>query len=376
MQIERVEQKVRLMAHTLLNALILGLIIVRLEDGLVDGMSALVDDDLGPLAGAQTPHVSEADLSNDNVEVMFSLVDVRAHGNDAADTIRIVLARPGRGSMHDGVLGGAEEISGATDTVEHAAAHDAGAVGVGVDVDLDGGVHADDTETADDLGRVGHALATEEELVVVLLPVIVEALEGVGREANRRGGGEVELTRVEEVEEGVLDDLGPHLEVAEVAVVETADDSVSDVADAGLKREEVLGEAAAGDFVLEELDEVAGDGLGLGIGRSVGRGRVGVVGLDDADDLFGVDGDGGAADAVLDVHDKVGLAVGGQVGHGDIVETLEGGDGGVDLDDDLLLDLAASFLRCQMGQWNPDACSPVPRRRSGSGVWGTVVVKA
>lgn len=42
---------------------------------------------------------------------------------------------------------------------------------------FDRGVHADDTEAADDLGIVGDLLGAQEQLVVVLLPAIVEALE-------------------------------------------------------------------------------------------------------------------------------------------------------------------------------------------------------
>ena len=206
---------------------------------------------------------------------------------------------------------------------------------MGVDVDLDGGVHTDDAETADDLGGVGDLLAAEEELVVVVLPVVVEALEAVGGEADGSGRGEVETSRVEQVEEGVLDDLGPDLEVAEVGLVETTDDGVGDVADTGLQGQKRLGETTTGDLVLEELDEVAGNLEGALIGLGVGEGGVLVVGLDDADDLFRVDGDGGGADAVLDAGDEVGLAAGREVCHCDVVEALEGGEGGVDLDDDL-----------------------------------------
>jgi methylmalonyl-CoA mutase cobalamin-binding subunit len=49
-----------------------------------------------------------------------------------------------------------------------------------------------------------------------MVPVLVEALEAVGREADRGCGGKVEVARVEEVEEGVLQDFGPDFEVFEV----------------------------------------------------------------------------------------------------------------------------------------------------------------
>ena len=53
-----------------------------------------------------------------------------------------------------------------------------------VHIDFDGSVHSDDAETADDLGVVGDGLGAEQELVVVVVPVLVEALEAVGREAD------------------------------------------------------------------------------------------------------------------------------------------------------------------------------------------------
>lgn len=42
---------------------------------------------------------------------------------------------------------------------------------MGVDVNFDGRVHADDAKAADDLGRVGDLLGAEEELGMVVLPL-------------------------------------------------------------------------------------------------------------------------------------------------------------------------------------------------------------
>ena len=127
---------------------------------------------------------------------------------------------------------------------------------MGVDVDFDGGVHADAAEATDDLGGVGDLLGAEEELAGVLLPVVVEALEAVWGEADGGCGCEVEVAAVEEVEEGVLEDFGPDFEVLEVraALTESAYDGVGDVANARLDGEEVGWEAAVVHLVLEELD--------------------------------------------------------------------------------------------------------------------------
>ena len=83
---------------------------------------------------------------------MLRLVEVRAHGHNATHAVRIRLTLPGAGGVHDAVLGAAQEVGATAEPVQHAAAHDAGAVGVGVDVDFDRRVHADDAEATDDLG--------------------------------------------------------------------------------------------------------------------------------------------------------------------------------------------------------------------------------
>lgn len=155
-------------------------------------------------------------FGHNDIKVVLGLVDVSAHRDDAAHTGRVGLAGASAGSVHDRVLGRTEEVGRTTQTVQHTASHDAGRVGVSVNVNLNGRVHADDTQTADDLGRVGNLLGAKQELGCVLLPVVVEALEAVRREANRSGRGKVQVAAVEKVKEGILKNLGPDLQVLEV----------------------------------------------------------------------------------------------------------------------------------------------------------------
>lgn len=269
---------------------------------------------------------------------MLSLVNVRTHGDNAANTSRVGLARTSTGSVHDTVLGVTQEVGRATETVQHAGAHDAGAVRVGVHVNLNGGVHANAAETADDLGRVGDLLRAQEESGGIALVVLEEALEAFRRETDGGGGGEVKVAAVEQVQEGVLQNLGPDLEVAEVgtAAAQTTNDGVGNVTNTGLEGEEVLGETAVLDLVLQELDQVAGNVARALVLGGAGRGDVGSLGLNDGNDLLGVDGDVRETNTVLRVQERVGLAVGRVLGDRDIVETFEGGVGGVKLDDDLV----------------------------------------
>jgi hypothetical protein len=336
--VERLEQHVRLVAHALLQTLELSPIKIISQDRSVIGVRAVLDDNTGTLTRRQSTNISKTLLSNDDIEIVLGLIDVRGEGHDARDTGGIGLGGPGTGSVHDTVLGVAEEIGRTAETVQHARAHDTGAVGVRVDVHFNGGVHADAAEATDDLGGVGDLLRAQEELAGVALPVVVEALEAVRREADGGCGGEVQVAAVEEVQEGILQDFGPHLQVLEVgaALAEAADDGVGDVADAGLDGEQVGRETAVLHLVLEELDQVRGDRLRALVFGGVGQGDVRGGGLDDGDDLLGVNGDVACSNAVLGAHDEVGLASGGQIGAGDIVQTLEGRHGGVDFDDDLV----------------------------------------
>ena len=94
MHIKAVKQQMGLVAHSLPQTLKLGLLEVVLQDRLVHRVRALADDDARPLTGAQTAHVGQAILRDDDVEVVLRLVDMRAHGHDAGHAVGIRLGRP------------------------------------------------------------------------------------------------------------------------------------------------------------------------------------------------------------------------------------------------------------------------------------------
>ena len=115
---------------------------------------------------------------------MLRLIDMRAHRHNAADTMRVGLTWPRARCVHDAVFRTPQKVGAAAEAVQHTAAHDAGAVGVGVDVDFDGGIHSDHAKAADDLGRVGDLLRAQEELGVVVLPL----WGGLVGDSCQRGG--------------------------------------------------------------------------------------------------------------------------------------------------------------------------------------------
>jgi hypothetical protein len=214
--IKAVPQQMRLMSPTLAQTFKLGLVEVVFQDRHVIRVRALLDDDARALTRRQAAHIGEALLGHDNVEIVLRLVNVCAHGHDARHTSGIGLAGACRGRVHNGVLCGAQEVGGSAEAVQHAASHDAGRVCVSVDVDFDGRVHANDAEATNDLGAVADLLGAEEELGRVLVPVFVETLETIGREADGCRGCEIEVSRVEKVQERVLEDFSPDFEVLEV----------------------------------------------------------------------------------------------------------------------------------------------------------------
>lgn len=189
-------------------ALLGGVVKVVLQERLVVRVSALVNDDLSTVARAQATEVSETLLGDDDVEVVFGLVDVGGEGHDARDTGWVVLAGTGRRRVHDAQLRVAQEVGRATQTVEHTGAADQGRIGMSINVDFDRRVHGNAAQTANDLGRVADLLRAQQEAVLVLGPVLVEPLKALGREPDRRRTRELELVRVEEFQKGVLKHFG------------------------------------------------------------------------------------------------------------------------------------------------------------------------
>jgi len=103
-------------------------------------------------------------------------------------------------------------------------------------------------------------LRAKEELGSVTLVVVVESLETVGAESNGSCGSEVEVATVEEIEEAVLQHLGPDLEVLEVGTArsQATNNGVGNVADTGLHGSEVFGKATVLYLMLQVFDDVGG----------------------------------------------------------------------------------------------------------------------
>lgn len=329
-------EDLRLVASSLGNALLLGHLVVLQQLILVVGVSAVLDQALSALARRQSTEIGETLLGDDDVEVVLGVVNVGGHGHNAGDTGRIGLALTGRRSVHDGDVSVTQEISRATQTVDHLGSTDQGGVGVSVHIDLDGGVHGNHSQTADNLGEVSDGLRADHATALVEVEVAVEALESLRGQGERHGGGVVQLAGIEEIQHGILEDLRPDLEVLEVAAGESTDDGVGNVTHTGLEREQVLGETALLDLVGEEVHDVTGNLLGVLIDGREATTVIGEGALHDGDDLALVEVGEIGTNAVIHTAHQEGAAVRRtRIAH-DIVDATEDGQRGVDLNDDLV----------------------------------------
>ena len=206
-------EDLRFVSSTLCNALLLRHLVVLGHLVLVVRMHAVLDDALRSLSGGQSSQIGQSLLGDDHVQIVLGVVDVGSHGHDAADAGGVRLALSGGGRVHDRQIGVAQEVSRASQTVDHLGASDERGVGVRVHVHLHGRVHGDHSQTSHALGEVRHRLGTDHTAVLVEVQVTVEALEALGRERQRDGGGVVQLPCVEEVQHRVLQHFRPHYKI-------------------------------------------------------------------------------------------------------------------------------------------------------------------
>lgn len=161
-EFERISQHVRLVSRAALETLEQTSLVVFHQHGLIVRVSALLDNQRCTLARAQTTQIRETLLGDHDVEVVLRLVDVTREGYDAADARGVGFGGARRWRVHDAELRVAQEVGGATESVEHSRPEGVCAVRVGVDVNLEWRVHRDDPEAADDLGRVGDLLRAQQ----------------------------------------------------------------------------------------------------------------------------------------------------------------------------------------------------------------------
>ena len=156
---------------------------ILLELRAVVRMSALPDDGFGALSGGETTTVRNTSFGDEDVNVVFGVVDVRREWNDTAD----VPARGSGGEDDDREERVAVEIAASPDAVDHTPSVDVGRVHVTVDVGLERAVYADDAESIDECRIVRDVAGSQHDGVVVRLDVGEQAVLSVGGESERCG---------------------------------------------------------------------------------------------------------------------------------------------------------------------------------------------
>jgi hypothetical protein len=205
----------------------------------------------------------------------------------------------GGGAGEGGEIGVAGEIAAATDAVHQLPAHDVCAIHVAEDIDFDGSVDGDDAEAADHFGIVADLLWAEHDPGAEPIEVVVDPFEDLVGDGERAAAGEGDAFALDQFDDGLLDDLGVHLEGRDLRVAaERQEDGIGDIAHAGLDGKKALGEAACDQLACQEFGDVLADLFCGGVAGGEGARFVLQIGLDDADDLFGGDGNDGRADAV------------------------------------------------------------------------------
>ena len=152
-----------------------GAVEVILQHRFVVGMRAFVDDDLGALFRRQAADVGYAALGDEYVDVVFGVVDMRAHRHDRGN----VAFLRGRGREEERQFAVAGEVAGTADAVHHLAAHDVRGIDVSIDIHFNRSVHGNNAKTPGQFGIVGDTLRTQHDLFPVFGNIGIEAFQSI-----------------------------------------------------------------------------------------------------------------------------------------------------------------------------------------------------
>ena len=136
--------------HALWLVALLGKFQILTKHRAVIWMGTVLDNLLGTAQWAFATEIGYSLFGNDHIHIVLGAVHVTAHRNNGRDAT--ILGGTLRGEDRDVAI--ALVVAGTADTIHQLAAADVAGVLVAVDIALNGGVHGDDTQTADDLRRV------------------------------------------------------------------------------------------------------------------------------------------------------------------------------------------------------------------------------
>jgi len=133
--------------HALWLVALLGKLQIFTKHRAVIWMGTVLDNLFGTAQWAFATEIGYSLFGNNHIHIMLGAIHVTAHRNNGRDAA--VLGGTLRGEDRDETI--ALVIAGTADTIHQLAAADMAGVLVAVDIALNGGVHGDDTQSADDL---------------------------------------------------------------------------------------------------------------------------------------------------------------------------------------------------------------------------------
>ena len=136
--------------HALWLVALLGKLQILTKHRAVIWMGTVLDNLFGTAQWAFATEIGYSLFGNNHIHIVLGTVHVTAHWNDGRDAA--VLGGTLCGEDRDVTI--ALVIAGTADTIHQLAAADMAGVLIAVDIALNGGVHGDDTQTANDLRRV------------------------------------------------------------------------------------------------------------------------------------------------------------------------------------------------------------------------------
>lgn len=113
-------------------------------------MRTVFDNLLGTAQRTLATKIGNSLLGNNDIHIVLGAIHMTAHRNDGRNAT--VLGGTLRGEDRDETI--TLVVAGTADTVHQLAAADMAGVLIAVDITLDGGIHGNDTQSADHLRRV------------------------------------------------------------------------------------------------------------------------------------------------------------------------------------------------------------------------------
>ena len=178
-------------------------------------MRTVFDNLLGTAQWAFATEIGYSLLGNDNIHIVLGTVHVTAHRNNGRNAT--ILGGTLRGEDRDETI--TLVIAGTADTIHQLAAADMAGVLIAVDIALDGGVHGDDTQSANYLRRVGNLALADGEMLLEVINIIIHLFQCIIGYGERRAGSILDSSLAHVFHYGILNHLGIDAEYRHVRIL-------------------------------------------------------------------------------------------------------------------------------------------------------------